>query len=175
MSTLDLIILSACAIGACTDLASKRIPNILTVSMALVALGIHATLGLPSLALCLLTMTLIAAAGFFLFSYRLIGGGDVKLIAAVGGALSFPACVPFLLYTMLAGGVLAVIVAAARGTLKQSCTGAAFSVAHPLLYRTGGFYLPAVTSKIPYGVAIFCGAALAVLSTTLLPMLRLPL
>jgi prepilin peptidase CpaA len=174
VSTLDLIILSACAIGACTDIASKRIPNVLTICTALIALAFHATLGLPSLALCLLTMTLIGAAGFFLFSFRLIGGGDVKLIAAVGGALSFPACLPFLLYTMLAGGVLALVVAAARGTFKESCS-AAFSAAHPLLYRTGNFYLPAVTGKIPYGVAIFSGAALAILSTTFLPNLRLPL
>ncbi|GAC1357896.1 MAG: prepilin peptidase [Vulcanimicrobiaceae bacterium] len=168
-----LIILAACAIGACTDVASKRIPNALTITLALLALGMHATMGLPSLALSLLTMTLIAAAGFFLFSFRLIGGGDVKLIAAVSGALSFPACLPFLLYTMLAGGVLGLVVAASRGTLKESCYSAA-SAAHPLLYRTGGFALPPATSKMPYGVAIFFGAALTVLSS-IYPLLRFQL
>lgn len=120
MINLDLLIILACAAGACTDLAFKRIPNALTIATALIALGIHAATGLSSLAFALLIMFLTGAAGFFLFSLRLIGGGDVKLLAAVAGALSFPSCVGFLLYTMVAGGVLALVVAAARGTLKAS-------------------------------------------------------
>lgn len=174
VTVLDSIVLVACALGAGTDLAFKRIPNVLTAAAAVAVLGLQAAHGLPALAESLLTMTLIAAAGFFLFSFRLIGGGDVKLIAVAGGAFGFPACIAFVLFTMVAGGVLALAVAGARGTFKQSCY-AAFASAHPLLYRTGGFSLPAVTGKIPYGVAIFAGALVTVLSATVLPILRLPL
>ena len=174
MTALDSIVLVACALGACTDLAFKRIPNALTAAAAVAVLAFQGTHGLPALAVCLLTMTLIAAAGFFLFSFRLIGGGDVKLIAVAGAAFGFPACVAFVLFTAVAGGVLALAVAAARGTFKQSCS-AAFASAHPLLYRAGGFCLPAVTGKIPYGVAIFAGALVTVLSATVLPVLHLPL
>jgi len=172
-TALDLIILSACAAGACTDVAFRRIPNSLTIATAALAAGMHAADGLASLALCLLTMSVVATAGFFLFNYRLIGGGDVKLIAAAAGGFGFPAFLPFLLYTMLAGGMLALIVAAIRGTFKQSCY-SAFSATYPLVYRTG-FYLPPATGKMPYGLAIFAGAALALLSATIIPLLRIPL
>lgn len=174
MANLDLIVLAACATGACTDLLTKRIPNVIPLTLAVAALLIHASAGLPSLAISLLMMTLIAVAGFFLFSFRLIGGGDVKLIAAAGGALGFPACIPFLLFTMLAGGVLGIVVAATRGTLKSSCY-SVYLAAHPLLYRTSGFSLPPVSVKMPYGVAIFCGALFTTLSSSFLPFLRLPL
>ena len=174
MAILDLAVLAACATGACSDLLTKRIPNVIPLTLAVVALLIHASAGLPSLAISLLTMTLIAAAGFFLFSFRLIGGGDVKLIAAAGGALGFPGSIPFLLFTMLAGGVLALVVAAMRGTLKSSCY-SVYASAHPLLHRSAGFSLPAVSGKMPYGVAIFCGALATVLSASALPFLHLPL
>ncbi|GAC1507258.1 MAG: hypothetical protein NVS1B14_12240 [Vulcanimicrobiaceae bacterium] len=174
MSNVELLVLIACAAGACTDIARKRIPNVLTFTTAALALAIHAAAGLSSLAVALLVMTVVAAGGLFLFSFRWIGGGDVKLIAAVAGAVSFPDCIGFVLYTMLAGGVLSIAVALARGTLKQSFAGA-FIVAHPLLYRATPVALPATTKKMPYGVAIFIGAALIVLSHSVAPFLRLPI
>ncbi len=173
-SSVELLILVACAIGACTDIARKRIPNALTFTTAAVALVMHAAAGWTSFAVALLVMTLVATGGLFLFSFRWIGGGDVKLIAAVAGAVSFPDCIAFVLYTMLAGGILSVAVALARGTLKQSLQGA-FIVAHPLLYRVTPVALPATTKKMPYGVAIFIGAVLIVLSHSILPFLRLPI
>lgn len=172
MITLDFLIILACAAGACTDLAFKRIPNALTIATALIALGIHAASGFPSLALSLATLILTGAAGFFLFNLRLIGGGDVKLIAAIAAALSFPACLGFLLYTMVAGGVLALVVATARGTFKASVSSVTAAAAP--VFNGGAFSMPATTTKIPYGVAIFCGAILSVLSTAGLPFLRLP-
>ncbi|HEY8297721.1 MAG TPA: prepilin peptidase [Candidatus Baltobacteraceae bacterium] len=171
---LELFVLSACGIGAVADLRSKRIPNVLTFGAALTALALQASFGLRAFFMAFAIMSLVATAGFFVFSFKLIGGGDVKLIAAIAGAFGFPDAIPFVLYTMLAGGVLSLAYALGRGTLKTSMQNT-FAVAHPLLYRQLPAGLPATTAKMPYGLAIFVGAALVVLSHSYAPFLRLPL
>ena len=171
---IDIFALAACGIGAFMDLRFRRIPNALTFGAAIGALGLHAALGIASFATALLVMTIVTTIGLFLFSFKLIGGGDVKLVAAVAGAFSFPDAVPFVLYTMIGGGVLALAYAFARGTLKQTAQNT-FVAALPLLYRRLPASLPAVTEKMPYGLAIFMGASLIVLSHGVAPFLRLPI
>jgi len=46
-------------------------------------------------------------AGTAAFSFKLIGGGDVKLLAAAAGTLGYPACVFFILCTLVSGGFIA--------------------------------------------------------------------
>ncbi|MGZ3532762.1 MAG: A24 family peptidase [Vulcanimicrobiaceae bacterium] len=171
---IDVFALAACGTGALLDLRFKRIPNVLTFGAAICALGLHAALGIASFATAVLVMMLVGAAGLFLFNFKLIGGGDVKLIAAIAGAFSFPDAVPFVLYTMVGGGVLSLAYAFARGTLRQTAQNAFVAVA-PLLYRKMPGSLPAVTDKMPYGLAILMGASLVVLSHGIASFLRLPI
>ena len=53
-----------------------------------------------------------------------IGAGDIKLAIAGSGMLSYPTCVPFLLYTGIAGGLLAgtflAVRANGRATLSRA-------------------------------------------------------
>ena len=64
--------------------------------------------------LALLTGFAVLAAGMALWAPGWLGGGDVKLLAA--GALWFgwPDVVSFLVWSMLAGGVLALVLVLAR-------------------------------------------------------------
>ena len=66
---------------------------------------------------------LVGAAFFFpLFALRGLGAGDVKLIAALGAWLGPGPTVWLAAYSAIAGGVLALGVALARGYTKQAFT-----------------------------------------------------
>lgn len=102
-------VLIACAIAVVTDLRSGRVPNALTAALAIAALGVHAVQGPASLAIACATLVGVLLLGFVAFSFGWLGGGDVKLLAAGGAALSLPDAVPFLVYTALGGGLLAIV------------------------------------------------------------------
>ncbi|WP_372624091.1 prepilin peptidase [Falsiroseomonas sp.] len=96
------------AIAAWCDLATRTIPDRL--SVALLALGIGSRLleG-PAAAASSAAVALLVGLGFlFLHARGMIGGGDVKLIAALAAGTA-PAEVPALLFAIgIAGGVLAI-------------------------------------------------------------------
>jgi prepilin peptidase CpaA len=96
------------AFAVWSDLATRTIPD--WCSLALLALGIAIRLmeG-PGAALSSIAFALVIGAGFLLLHARgLIGGGDVKLIAALAVGTA-PAAMPDLLFAIgLAGGALGV-------------------------------------------------------------------
>lgn len=97
------------AIAAWCDLATRTIPD--RCSIALLALGIGSRLVLegPMAAMSSAGVALLVFLGFALLHARnLIGGGDVKLIAALAAGTA-PLDVPALLFWIgLAGGILGV-------------------------------------------------------------------
>ena len=96
------------ALAALIDLRERRIPNWLTGGVA--ALYPLYVLASP-MPIAWLGALAVAAAifmfGFVLFARQLIGGGDVKLIAAVSLWTGLEHLALFALVTSLAGGVLA--------------------------------------------------------------------
>jgi prepilin peptidase CpaA len=90
------------------------------------------------------------------------GGGDVKLFAAAGTLLG-PAGVPLaFVATAIAGGVLALIVAARRGRVTETCGATARLIA------SGGANVPQIEStqsnnRFAYAPAIAFGVAVAAL------------
>ena len=110
------------AMAAClTDLRERRIPNSLTFGSALAALVYHAyTMGLTGLGM--------SVAGWFLgtllflpiFALRGIGGGDVKLLAAIGAWLGPSLVIWVALWGAVAGGVFALAVSAWQGYTHQA-------------------------------------------------------
>jgi prepilin peptidase CpaA len=131
--------------AAATDLRSRRIPNGLVLALAAlglarIALSVYVTGALPYADL--LVALAVFAAGALTFHLGLLGGGDVKLMAA--GALWTGAALTgaFLMTTMLAGGVLAAVYLA-RGRLSGPRTG------------------ERKPSTLPYGIAIAAGGVLA--------------
>lgn len=160
------IFASAClllAAATVTDLRAQRIPNALTIPAALAALTLH-TLSQGPAGLWLGVQGLGLGLGLMLapFLFGVMGGGDVKLMAALGAlfgpALAFEA----FLAASLAGGLYALIVLAARGDVIRAvfrrfwtalCVGAG----------TGNFdYQPAPAAqglpRLCYGLAIALGA-----------------
>lgn len=128
--------------AAATDLKSRRIPNIqpllvfglftiLTITRLSAGDGLLGALAWP-----LLAAMLVFAFGAVLFALRLMGGGDVKLMAAVALVAGPAFSAPFLFYVALAGGVVAL------ATLVHAHIAQAAPVGPP---------------KVPYGVAIMAG------------------
>ncbi len=154
--------------GAACDLRWRRIPNRLTGAALLLALLVNALLGgvrgfLSSLAACLVACALFAVM-FFMGG---MGGGDVKLMAAIAAFAGIGHLTELLLSTALAGGIFALAMAFARGALGDT------------LRNLFGWLWPRHTAKndssprarlyLPYGVPIAVGALLTFYSGVLTP------
>lgn len=113
--------LGVALLGCVTDLRSRRIPNVLTFGAAAGALGFHlADAGLSGLGWSALGWVTGLALFLPLFLLRGLGGGDVKLLAAIGAWLGPGPTVWLAIYTALAGGVMALVVAVSAGYFRQA-------------------------------------------------------
>jgi prepilin peptidase CpaA len=134
-STVTLLSLGVLAVlllaATLSDLRRRRIPNRLCIAVALMALPywLGSDPSFQRLAIQLACAALVGLLMMVPFSYRLLGGGDVKLIAAL--ALWLP---PFILYQTL------VIIAIGGGVLAVGV----------ILFNRGRVLRPTV----PYGVAV---------------------
>jgi prepilin peptidase CpaA len=162
MPSTSIAVLLIGAVACVTDLRSRRIPNVLTFGGALAALAYHGvTAGFDGL--------LAAAAGWlagvliFLLPFALggMGGGDVKLVAALGAWLGPSMTVWLALYTGVAGGVAALVVALFRGYLPTALRNIRMLLTH---WRVVGLQpLTEVTlagsrgPRLAYAVPIFIG------------------
>lgn len=164
------VVLLAALLAAASDVRTRRIPNTLVGALLLCGLAANAFSGLQAVALDLLIVLAVLIAGAFLFSFRLIGGGDVKLLAAAAGTLGYPSGVLFILLTMLCGGAIAIAYVAMRGRLSATLRNVQ-AMALPLFVgvrpaRPNG-------TPMPYALAIFAGALCTTLVNGFAPHLRL--
>jgi prepilin peptidase CpaA len=169
------LVLAACSVAVATDLRTRRIPNWLTAALAVAALCFHAvTGGFAGFGISLATLVVVLFIGFVTFSFGWLGGGDVKLLAAGAAALGFPDAVPFLVYTAIGGGILAIVFAIATGRLGSVMKSVALLL-RPFAYKGTTPVAPANPIMLPYACAIAFGALAVALSHTAAPFLRLPL
>ncbi|MHC4429062.1 MAG: prepilin peptidase, partial [Planctomycetota bacterium] len=122
-----------CLAGAWLDLATRRIPNVLTYPAILIGLTLNALappaleaagadtavvwLGATGLRDGLLGFGLCAAIGIVSFMARGLGGGDVKLLGAVGAMLGFDAVIAVLFNTLLVAALIGLANWVLKGTL----------------------------------------------------------
>ncbi len=161
----------ACAtIGGVTDYRSRRIPNWLTGPAFALGLVLHlvlggwrdmATAGLAGLLAGGIFMVFFLAGG--------MGGGDVKLIAAVCCLAGFSHTVGILIATSLLGGVFAIVLALASHRLLETISNLRALFAHH--GREGLQPHPDLNVKntarlrLPYGIAIAAGTAFSLCRT----------
>ncbi|MEO9171205.1 MAG: prepilin peptidase [Candidatus Baltobacteraceae bacterium] len=168
---------AACSLAAYTDLSERKVPNWLTFSTLAIALIIAALRGLPAFEIALAMLVVALAFGVLLQSSGVLGGGDVKLLAAICVLVGFPNCVALVLYTALAGGILALISSGVqrrlrslmrktRDVLVQTWVAKRFTP-----QRAGPH--SALQDRLPYALAIGAGFAVLVLSNSYLPALRI--
>jgi len=182
------LLATATLVGAAVvcDLRSRRIPNVL--------LGVGIALGLSFQIVALVGgdpfVNPVGASGLgpallggltglalFLpfYALRALGAGDVKLLAMVGVWLGPQHVAWTAVWTLLAGGVLALLVALGTGVLRQVLANLhAMLVVFLMQTQTGGglraVAAPArVTGRLPYAVAIGCGTAIELIRIVLHP------
>ena len=163
------VIICGATAAAFFDIATRRIPNWLPAAIFIAAVVFHAGNGARDVLQALGAAGLLLVLGTLAHSRGWLGGGDVKLTVAVAAALGVPATADFLLYALVSGGALALlaVVIAQRRTLRTATRSFAMIFAGGALPR-----MPGGSLKIPYAVAIACGAALTE-SATVIPALRL--
>ena len=128
-------------VAAAGDLRTRTIPNWLNGAIALGAIPFWAASGMtlwPEIAL----QIGIAAAVFGLFAiafrFGAMGGGDVKMVAAIALWLSAEAVLKLLVIMSLAGGVLTVVMLV-RHRLAKS--GKELEIPYGVAIAFGGFWL----------------------------------
>ena len=148
------------------DVRSRRIPNALTASA--IALGVVAHVVLPSgdgLGAALLGGLLGLAVFLPFFALGGVGGGDVKLMAALGVWVGAVLIGWSALYGAVAGGLLALCLGAARGYLRQAFANIGALL---LIWSVQGVRpVPALTlergdgPRLPYALPVFAGLVTA--------------
>lgn len=167
MSVAIWLTLAGCCAAAFCDVHSRRIPNWLTGALALAAVVIHALGGWKSLGIAVGVMAGLTLLCTLVYARGGIGGGDIKLAIAGSGLLSYPLFVPFLIYTAIAGGALAVLYVIFR-------PGSRPSLARTVMLAAGGMQgLASKRETLPYAVAFAIGAILVALSQSVFPILRI--
>ncbi len=140
---LVVILFVALAGAAIEDAVRLRISNLtcgVVVLAALVAMVLHGfPLGLWQNALICIA---VLAIGMPAFAAGWFGGGDIKLLAAVGLWLDLNAVVGLIAAVFMAGGVLALVYITARRVTRPNAQS------------------PSEYARVPYGLAIVFGAIL---------------
>ena len=112
-----LIGVAACA----TDIRTRRIPNVLTLGAAAGGVAFHVLASGTDGALAAGGGWLVGVLLFLpFFALGGMGGGDLKLLAALGAWLGPRETLWLAVYAGLAGGVLGVAVAVSRGYLRTA-------------------------------------------------------
>jgi prepilin peptidase CpaA len=141
---MEIVLIAMALAAAITDLRTRRIPNWIPVSGAVIGVVLG---GLPSLA--------GAALGFGIFMILYIAGGmgagDVKLFSAVGALVGPQALLIVFIFTGLVGGLAAIALSLSRGQLRATLANASALAAGVRPVATPQ------SLRLPYGAVIAAG------------------
>ena len=129
-----------------SDAAWRRVPNVLPVAVAVLGGIARATIAGPRAALFGYGASAVLLAALVVpWSFRLVGGGDVKLASACATWLGFSRLPVFLLVASLAGGIVTLLMFVRTWRSLASADAAGEGT------RT-------VETRVPYSLAIAAGA-----------------
>jgi prepilin peptidase CpaA len=163
----DVVVVAAVAgaglASSLVDMRTRRVPNVLTLAITsigflLAVLRLTPT-GVTGACLGLLLGFVLMLPGHLLGA---TGAGDVKLFAAIGTFLGPGDVTAAFVYTLIAGGVIALLVATKRRRVRETLARTA------ILVRTGGATKGAIEdasndNRFPYAPAIAMGTLVAAL------------
>ncbi len=133
--------------AAAQDVIQRKISNWLCLGVIIAAVAAALALG-PTMSLWQngVVFAVLLALGVPLFAAKWLGGGDVKLFAALGLWVNFAAVLPLLAAILIAGGVLALLSIIVKGGKAARHS-----------------------KGLPYGVAIAVGTAVVLAQPLLFP------
>lgn len=158
----DICLLAVLAASAATDIAYGRIYNALTYPAILAGFALAAAGAGPDPASAAIGCLVGGGVLYLMFAFRWMGGGDVKLMAAVGALEGFPFILNAMFYAIFLGGIIAALVLVWRGEMSG-----VISDLGVLVRRAAGF--PGVPGErirprggaFPFGAAIALGTLIA--------------
>lgn len=146
ISTLMMVFPVAMVIAALTDLFTFKIPNKVTIALAATFFAWALAIAMPwsQLGWHLAIGAGVLVFGFTLFAFKVLGGGDAKLLAAAALWIGPDNLASFILLTAVLGGVLGIAI-----LFYRSRTVPMILTSHPWAVR-----LHEKTAGMPYGIAI---------------------
>ena len=169
-SQLPLVLLLALlGLAVWHDVRARRIPNAIVFPGALLGLALHALLpaGAGLFGTPMGGLGIVSALGGLgiglaillpMYAFGLMGAGDAKMLAMVGAFMGAGDIAAVGIASLLAGGVLALAVAARQGMLRRILNSTYQTVLHAgLSQMKDGLALPAPSGRLPYAVAIAAG------------------
>lgn len=162
--TADIVLCVTLAAALVLDLRMRRVPNVLTLPAAAAGLVLAGAASLKDAALRLGLVVLVLVVGYLVFATGIIGGGDVKLAAAIAALKGGD----FLLSTLLAAAIIGLIAAVLVLAHKRKLFAFLGRLGSGLWQLTRfGFAPPPVvageTHTIPYAVVLAVAGFVALL------------
>ena len=165
MNVAQIIPAAAVAVGisaAITDVKERRIPNRLTYSAIVGGLVLQAALhGWRGLLLGGGGILLFGGVFMLFYIVHAMGAGDVKLAAALGSIVGYPATLPVMYATAVAGGAIAILFMVLSGrvveTLRNVLFVSGFHLRHGLQMHPKVNLDNPSGARMPYGVAFAAG------------------
>jgi prepilin peptidase CpaA len=140
------------------DLRYRRIPNWLTGTALVCGIAVNAVLGGWTGAR---TSLLGAALGLLILLpfvlLRALGGGDWKLVGALGGLLGPAGLLDVLMVAVLVAGIMAVILVIAKGRGRETLRNLGHLIGSLLTFQRPGMEVSLDNpraAKVPFGVAV---------------------
>lgn len=155
-----LFLLAACY----TDIRTMKIPNKLTIAFIVTGLCLQlGASGFGGLWFGIKGSLIGFGIMLLLYLFGAVGGGDVKLFAGIGAWTGSMFVFSSLIYSVVAAGILGLVILLARGEVVQRITGIWRSVFGVVLLRS---LQPLRTSKremirFPFMIAVIPGTVLA--------------
>lgn len=169
-------LLALLAVAGVTDYRWMRIPNWLTVAGALIGLA-SSTLAAARPLDGFMWALAGLATGFAIllpfYALRVMGAGDVKLMAAIGAFLGLPAILYAVLFTFITGGIAALAFAIShRASRRMADNVGAIAMSMALSAVTGTSPAAALrqagtVGKLPYAISIGIGTVAFVVARQL--------
>ena len=156
MQTIILLLgIALFAVAAYDDVKSLRIPNALTIAVAVLGIFRLIVIGDKNMAPYTVGASLIIFIVTFLLFWRgFLGGGDVKLLSATVLLVGYRDLFPFLLIMSICGALVSLAVLFVHQYLPLWL--------EPRLMAL----MPKARLAVPYGVAIACGGIVTLLLQT---------
>jgi prepilin peptidase CpaA len=153
-------------VAALADVAARIIPN--GVAIGIAVLGLTARVadgGLPGAAASIAAAVLALVVLVLLHARGLMGGGDVKLAAAMVLGLPLDWIYRFVIVTALAGGLIALVHLVLRALIRTAPHAPPRGTSLLRRALTAERWRIARRGSLPYGVAIACGGIWTILAS----------